>query len=297
MTFSGTVVTVPNLNTHVRDNTLHLYENKGNVRAVASKTTTYTATADDGLLLCSGTFTVTLPAAATVGANFTVIVKNTGTGIITVDGNSSETIFTSTAVANLTLAPGQSVACTSDGTNFIATLDAAPGVVRVLARAVAQADVTNTVTETTVFTYTVPAGLLGTSGALRLTLIGDYYNNTGTGPASTIRVKYGSTTIYSQSDNITQGANRAGVLLEVVLSAANATNAQRVSGWCDWSNSGVNNASGTAGTPTYHKSAVHNGVAEDSTTALAFAVTFQHGSTDANLSLRMHSAILEHLTA
>lgn len=296
-TFTATVVSVADLNAYLRDNVKHLYESKGNPRAVASKSTTYTATVTDGLLLCTGTFTVTLPAAATVGAEFSLVIKNVGTGIVTVDGNGSETIFTSTAVANLTLTPGQAVTVISDGTNFVAASDAAPGAVRVLARAVAQQDVTNTITETTVFTHTVKAGTLGTSSALRLTLIGDYYNNTGTGPTSTIRVKYGSTTIYTQSDNITHGANRGGVLLSVVLSAANATNAQRVSGWCDWSSSSVNNAGGTAGTPTYHKSAVHNSVAEDSTTDLAFAVTFQHGATDANLSLRMHAAVLEHITA
>lgn len=66
----------------------------------ASKSTTYTAlTSDNGKVLdCSGTFTVTLPAAASAGAGFTLGVYNSGAGTITVDGNLSETVDDATSV-------------------------------------------------------------------------------------------------------------------------------------------------------------------------------------------------------
>lgn len=66
----------------------------------ASKSTTYTAlTSDNGKVLdCSGTFTVTLPAAASAGAGFTLGVYNSGAGTITVDGNLSETVDDVTSV-------------------------------------------------------------------------------------------------------------------------------------------------------------------------------------------------------
>ena len=58
---------------------------------VVSKTTTYTATTSEGIILCSGTFTVTLPTA--VGIQGKVFnIKNTGTGTITVDANGTQTI-------------------------------------------------------------------------------------------------------------------------------------------------------------------------------------------------------------
>jgi hypothetical protein len=75
---------------------------------VQSKTTTYTTTAADRgrLIDCtSGTFTVTLLAAATAGAGFLQPIKNSGTGYITVDANSSETID---GALTLILAPGDS---------------------------------------------------------------------------------------------------------------------------------------------------------------------------------------------
>lgn len=54
-------------------------------------TSAYTLTADDEVLYCNGTFTVTLPTAVGIGGKVYFIV-NISTGIITVNGNGSETI-------------------------------------------------------------------------------------------------------------------------------------------------------------------------------------------------------------
>ena len=57
-------------------------------RAITSSTT---LEADDELVLCNGTFTVTLPpVASSLGKVYTI--KNVGSGVITIDGNSSEPI-------------------------------------------------------------------------------------------------------------------------------------------------------------------------------------------------------------
>ena len=54
-------------------------------------TSSATLEADDELVLCNGTFTVTLPLVASLlGKVYTI--KNTGSGAITIDGNNSETI-------------------------------------------------------------------------------------------------------------------------------------------------------------------------------------------------------------
>lgn len=166
MTFSATVVTVPNLNTHVRDNTLHLYEHRGDVRAVASKTTNYTATASDGLLLCSNTITITLPAAATVGAEFTLTIKNVGSGTITIDGNGSETIDGATTQ---TLSQQyQALTVTSDGSNWHASGNVMAGVIKSIqyGTAVSSAGATSwTATITSVTTSKTVLHWLGQSGS------------------------------------------------------------------------------------------------------------------------------------
>lgn len=59
-----------------------------------SKTGAYTVIGTDRgvVLLCNGTFTVSLTAAATLGDGFTFAVVNIGTGVITIDPSSTEQI-------------------------------------------------------------------------------------------------------------------------------------------------------------------------------------------------------------
>lgn len=115
-TFTATVVTVADMNTYVRDNTKHLYETKGSVRDVRSESGTYTATVTDGLILCTGTFTVTLPAAATAGEGHVLHIKNVSTGTITVDGNGAETIDGATTTTITVQYASVTLCC--DGSNW-----------------------------------------------------------------------------------------------------------------------------------------------------------------------------------
>lgn len=82
---------------------------------VETKTGAYTVQPDDRgkVVACSGTFTVTLPDAGTVGDGFAVSVANYGTGTITVDPYSTQTIdgATTKALAANTML----VACTVAG--------------------------------------------------------------------------------------------------------------------------------------------------------------------------------------
>ena len=82
-----------------------------------AKTGAYTViAADRGVtLLCSGTFTVSLTAAATLGDGFTFAVVNTGSGTITIDPNSTEQIDGQTTK---TISAGSSAIVTTNGTAF-----------------------------------------------------------------------------------------------------------------------------------------------------------------------------------
>ena len=86
--------------------------------AYAAKTGAYTATvADHTLNVTSGTFTLDLPAASTCTGQ-SLRVKNSGTGVVTLDGNSSETIE---GVATFPLGPRSYVEITSTGSAWILT--------------------------------------------------------------------------------------------------------------------------------------------------------------------------------
>lgn len=85
---------------------------------VTSISTTYTAGAADRastIVWTSGTGTLNITAAATLGNDWFVMVRNAGTGDLTVDPNSSELI---NGAATLTLSPGDSAIIVSSGSQF-----------------------------------------------------------------------------------------------------------------------------------------------------------------------------------
>ena len=85
----------------------------------AAKTTTYAVlAADKGKLIdaTTGTWTLSLLAAATAGDGFNVSVRNSGTGVITIDPNLTETIDGSTTLA---VNAGESVLIYCTGTAWV----------------------------------------------------------------------------------------------------------------------------------------------------------------------------------
>lgn len=85
---------------------------------LSNKTAAYTVIAGDlaTVINCTtGTFSVSLTAAATLGSGFNCWVWNTGTGAITIDPNAAETID---GVATLILRAGEGTEIVCDGTNW-----------------------------------------------------------------------------------------------------------------------------------------------------------------------------------
>jgi len=81
-----------------------------------SKTATYTLTSDNYIVDCTAnTFTINLPTAVGISGR-TYVIKNSGSGLITVDGNGTETIDGATT---RTLIQYESINIVSDGANWI----------------------------------------------------------------------------------------------------------------------------------------------------------------------------------
>ena len=73
--------------------------------SVTPITSDTTLTSENDMVVCDGTFTVTLPDITILGEEF--IITNIGTGMITIDGNSSDTFYgelTIECISNATLA-------------------------------------------------------------------------------------------------------------------------------------------------------------------------------------------------
>jgi hypothetical protein len=87
------------------------------VRRAVTTNDTIELTDNGGLIDCtSGSFTLTLPAAATAGNGFNVRILNSGSGTVVVDGDGSETINGS---ANKSLAQYQCVHLFCNGTGWV----------------------------------------------------------------------------------------------------------------------------------------------------------------------------------
>jgi hypothetical protein len=164
-----------------------------------------------------------------------------------------------------------------------------------LDRDVAVATVTNTTTETAVYSFSVPANTLGTDKKLRLALIGDYLNDSGGSADITFRVKLGATTVLSgtNGNTVATSPTRHPVRLDAGISALNATNAQVAAGLLFFGTNG--GVTGALGAPNAFGDSmgVHAGVAEDSTAALTLSVTVQHTVANASITFRCHAVHVE----
>lgn len=153
------------------------------------------------------------------------------------------------------------------------------------------ADVTvvNTTTETTIFTFTIPANTLGTDNSTRLFIQGRVTDNTGGGAQLlTVRLKYGATTVATRIIESVTGITDQGYPFMFALMADGATNAQEAM---------MKLQRDLASASTVPTNIARGTAAEDSTTALALAVTVQWDLADANLSYTMEHAVLEVLNA
>lgn len=248
-----------------------------------------TLAAPDNFFDVTGTTSITSISARAAG---TVVVLQFD-GILTVTDNANINLK-----GNFLTSAGSTLTLISDGTNWwevARSNPSAPSVVT-LDRDVAEAAVTNTTTETTVYSYSVLGGTLSTNRALRITLIGDWINNTGGAAASVnLRVKFGGTLIGWFLPTGAANAGRYPIRLQGVLSAANATNAQRFVATMDMGQPGDIGSPPGQAAENYTESGAsgNNGLALDSTAARTLLISAENSAADANISFRCFSVLLE----
>lgn len=214
-------------------------------------TGTYTSVSSDQVIdadATSGSFTITLETAASTGAGYMkTIKKTTAANVVTIDANGSQTIDGRLTIGLTAI--NSFVTIVSDGANWMI-------VNRSIVQDAVTADTTvsNSATETTIYTYSVPANTLGTNGHLRLTLLATLLNNSGANRTYTFRGKFGGTTLIDDAA-IALPASAAARTLKITLDlyGDGATNAQVMAMTIEASavlgvTSGLGGDYGTAGT-------------------------------------------------
>lgn len=147
-------------------------------------------------------------------------------------------------------------------------------------RKVSTTDINNTTTETSVFSCTVPGGTFGTNNGVYMAMVGSLENDTTATRTTTVRIKYGGTTVFTASVVISSAfTERSVLLIDTWLYAQNATNVQtgqmRV-------NLGLNSASADGGDVVAATTLVGfvRSLAVNSASDQTFEVTVQNSNND-----------------
>lgn len=156
----------------------------------------------------------------------------------------------------------------------------------VLDKVAAGTTISNSAAETTIYSFTVPGGLLSTVSKLRFTLTGRYTNSTGGADDTTLRLKYGGATVATALQlGIAINTNDV-ILITGHLSGNSATNAQvgTIFGWSGNAAAVSHNATGGRGTS-----------AIDSTVDQTFLVSWDFQTASNSITFTRESAVLEWL--
>lgn len=152
--------------------------------------------------------------------------------------------------------------------------------------------VSNTITETTVFTGTLPATAMSNDGFLRFTSFLEYTNNTGASQALDIRMRHeGALFGRIKFDAVAPNVLFRSVVVHSHVANLNATNLQ-----LGHTEALLGNALGT--TPNSsgisdHRIAYDNGGAVDTTLDSDITMTVQHSVASANLSVTFRTGHIE----
>jgi len=143
-------------------------------------------------------------------------------------------------------------------------------------RSTSETDITNTTSETTLYSYTIGAGDLSTDKTVELSIYGDILQNNGS-QSFVLRVKLGATTLYEDTSSaVSNSATRYPFSMKVRVSALGSTSSQWMSGEVMVPSPSATTGLGDANTDEGRIfAAIANSATEDSTGSLALAVTIQ----------------------
>jgi hypothetical protein len=147
-------------------------------------------------------------------------------------------------------------------------------------------DVVNTTSTTTTDSFTVPGGTLDVDRALRITVIGDYLNNTGSAQTLLAEILFGGSAAVSLvAGSVAASASRRGLFMQAIISAKGATNAQAAG-----AHAGLDGGGSYIATDFGGKT-----LAIDSTSDQTLLVHLGHGAANSSLSARTLAVWVEKL--
>lgn len=162
----------------------------------------------------------------------------------------------------------------------------------VLYRDVTRAVIANSVVQTTLATYGLQAGILGTDGILRFRASGNYFNNSGGSSTLKITLEIGGQVIFdSGAFAVAADAGYRAITLDCHMAAKNATNQQTAGGVLQIG-AGIS-VGAAAKAVAFHLNQSRDDMTVDSTVAQTINVKVQHGTASANIAFALDNFFLE----
>lgn len=224
-----------------------------------------------------------LPAyAAGVKISFICGFSSTGAWTINVNGLGAANVIGIEAIANAL------VTLVYNGSAFV-PVDSCSSLL--LDRVTTQTIVTTTTSETTLYSKSIPANIMGTRRALRLTIKGRVGNSTGTSKTARYRVKFGSTTLADTETvlNISSTAFDTPYELTLILQPNNSATAQKA----HFTVQSVDTGFGPGITSPPYIRLAYNSASEDTTAAVTLEATVELSASSASLVCVIDYACLE----
>ena len=165
------------------------------------------------------------------------------------------------------------------------------GIPYVLYKSTTTVSISNSNSETTIFSVTVPANMLGKHNMVRVTILGGIVKNaSGVSGIHTWRLKYGSTTVntWTSPDAGQDSASQYPYKYEGHLFPANGSTSQQRGSWTNclstWWGGGSN---------AIMSALVDSPAGEDSTQNKTLSVTFQFNQANANIQFYVYMVLVE----
>lgn len=159
--------------------------------------------------------------------------------------------------------------------------------------------VVNTTTETAIYSYTIPAGTVRANDALRLFLLGSYYNDSAAGRTLRVRVKLAGATVldWTSPSHADTNTFRWRYDVAVYVQAMGATNSQTVAAEFRFAGSSAGGTWNTAGYGVGSQletiATGRSSATADMTAAADLVVTVEHSATSLSLEYRSEAGTLE----
>jgi len=233
------------------------------------------------------TYAITLspvPAAYTTGmvVRFKANTKNTGAATINVNALGAKSIVKNfnVVLVDSDIRANQITEIIYDGTNFQLISPASSGMS--ISTSIVQTQIVSSTTEADLFTFSVPANLLGTNRIIRARVMGRMHNQSGGAYNLTFRLKYGATILDTRVRSVLGDIEDTGIIIDLWICNNGATNSQK---------GGFGAVEGTDNNTNFWSG--YGTSAEDSTGALTFKITAQLSVNHASASISNEASIVE----